>query len=583
MNRLVAGTVTTVLLAGWSLPVAAQQPSSCSLSEHPTTTTFDGTATRLPVDRVADLLALSPGVSSLNAGELSVRGARLEANATYLDGVPVSPGWRGLASPSFGGSYYGDTGPGLVLGTNAVQSLTLTTGLFSPDLGNARGGIIAAETVPCSAPDAPRAFSIRGGLASDAMLGAGSGIGLNRITLNGDGQLGRLVLGAAVLVEGQRTARLGLEQNASPIYLADGIDTTVTFTDGAVDQTVDILRFRPSDGIRIPSSAATTYALSGRIGYFLNDRNRVELTGHASQRQQRAFSYEDLYNPRQTFGDRAWSEVLTGSWFGRLKESERLTLSAEAHLSLQWDHETNAPFTAKGESDTRDPATGIMLAPFDFRYDGSNFPVNEELVRNFRLNSGRLSPYDLTNATQYSLIDRYRNNAYGLTGFTEGGGPVGLLAIFQEKRVIGTGIVMAHLGSYHRVRAGFELGHYDTRLYSSGMTTQAFAEAYVESPSRSAAFGEYQLTYRELTPHRRAPLRSFQVRGQPPGFSSDLFRTGVRPGQPHRPVHRRPGTQPPQSEGGGGGAGQSQGAGVWWDHRIGADSRFRGGLQGNQH
>ena len=55
-----------------------------------------------------------------------------------------------------------------------------------------------------------------------------------------------------------------------------------------------------------------------------------------------------------------------------------------------------------------------MLKPFDFLYD---FETSRSagIDANFRTNTGRLSPYDLDNTSQYQLIDEYRNNAYGLS------------------------------------------------------------------------------------------------------------------------------------------------------------------------
>ncbi len=69
-----------------------------------------------------------------------------------------------------------------------------------------------------------------------------------------------------------------------------------------------------------------------------------------------------------------------------------------------------------------------MLKRFDFLYDFESFPISG-IDANFRTNSGVLSPYDLTSTTQYSAVDRYRNNAYGLTGFEEGGGPTGRISL----------------------------------------------------------------------------------------------------------------------------------------------------------
>lgn len=479
---------------------------------------------QLPVDRIADLLALEPGVVALDQGDLSLRGAGPGAIATYLDGVPVTPGRRG-ASALFGGSYFGDRGTGIGVGTNAFDQVLLYRGLGPAEFGNGRGGALAVETQgTCTEWQ-----GLTGGLATDALFGKENGLGFNRLTLNGWRRAGKFSFGAAAVLEGLSSERLGLEQNASPVFLAAGLDTTVTFDPGSGILTEDITRFKESPGIRIPSSAASAYTLNATIGYELGSGQRLALSGYASQQQNRVFDYENLYNPRQLRADRGWSRAVTGSWFGRLKSGGSYSLRGEAHLSWQTDRSMSGPLSAAGEKDSRDPFGGFLVAPVGFRFDFDNFAVNHELVRNFRTNTGRRSPYDLNNTSQYALIDEYRNNAYGLTGFPEGGGPVGLLALSRENRLVGKGVLDATIGKVHRLRAGFELAKYDIDFYRSGLTTQAQSDAYVESPGRNAIFGDYTLT-----------LSDIEVTG---GLRYDRFNAGA--GRPDFPrISSAPGFDP---------------------------------------
>jgi hypothetical protein len=486
------------MVLGLATPAVAQQEACGLRATHPSTTTYSSQTASLPVDRINDLLVLGPGVTATDDGLLNIRNAGPGGNALYVDGVPVMPGLRAGLSPTLGGSYLVQGGPGVAIGTNGFRQLSLTAGLTPLDRGNAIGGIIEVETAPCgSTTDLPSV--LRAGIASDAMFGANNGLGYNRFTIDGLARAGRLEFGGAAVVEGQKSNRLGMNQNDSPIYVQDGIDTTVTFDGGAGDVSVPVSRFRASDGIRIPRSAQSSYTVSGQATYYLGERHRLRVSGLASQQQGRVFSYEDLYNPRQTFGQRYWSQVVTGSWFGRLAERGTMRLSAEAHASLQWDHGTEAPLVGAGELASRDPRLGLLLSPLKFRFDQSNFPVNAELIHDFRTNIGRLSPYDLTNTTQYQPIDQIRNNAYGLTGFTEGGGPVGTLTLYDEKRLVGQGSVTAEFAGRHRIRAGLEATRYDVKFYTSRMTSQAFSGAFIEHPKSVAAFAEYQLTMDGLT------------------------------------------------------------------------------------
>ena len=72
--------------------------------------------------------------------------------------------------------------------------------------------------------------------------------------------------------------------------------------------------------------------------------------------------------------------------------------------------------TRESELATRDNFGGFNIKPIDFLFNFDNFPIDDQLVENYRQNTpgSRRSPYDLENAAQYALVDDCRNNAYGL-------------------------------------------------------------------------------------------------------------------------------------------------------------------------
>ncbi len=488
-----------------AIPLQAQAPDDRLCPDSTARTTelrcaigrIAASAAALPVDRIADLLALEPGVSSLEQGDLSIRGSGRDAITTFLDGVPLTPGRRDGKTALLGGSWFGEAGSGTAIGTNAFDAVSLMTGVGPAEFASARGGVIGvASRDPASAT---RRIRFGGSWATDAPFGTGHGLDFNRLGMTGDLNSGRLTVGVSAILEGQGSARLGLDQNASPVYLSDGIDTTVTVNGPGGTTSVDVLRFTPSPGIRIPASATSSYALLTRGGYRLGEHSRVQLTVLASQRQARQFDYANLYNPPQLGAEREWSRAITGSWFGDLIRTSSLRLAADLHLSWQTDRSTRGPLTPAGESDSRSPFGGFLLAPLDFRFTTGSFPVNDALIRNFRTNSGRLSPYDLRNTTQYQLVDEYRNNAYGLTGFSDRGGPVGLVQLSEENRLIAKVAATGCFGERQCLRAGAEMTGYRERFYSSQLTSQALADAYLESPKRQMAFADYELALKEVT------------------------------------------------------------------------------------
>jgi hypothetical protein len=100
------------------------------------------------------------------------------------------------------------------------------------------------------------------------------------------------------------------------------------------------------------------------------------VTGLASQRQDRLFDYDNLYNPRQLRAARSWSRLVIASWLGQLVDHEALGLTAEAYLSLQTDRGTTGPLSTSAEQGSREPFGGFMVGALGFRFDQGNFPVN---------------------------------------------------------------------------------------------------------------------------------------------------------------------------------------------------------------
>ncbi len=450
---------------------------------------------RLPVDRLADLLALEPGIVALDSGDVSVRGSGANALGLSIDGISFTPGHRRFGTALLGGSYLGANGSGIGVGTNGFETLSITPGVGEAEFSGGRGGTLRLATRdPAIAAGASGRHATAGASwATDALLGKSNGLDFNRILLDGAATAGRFSVGAWAVLEGQGTARLGQDQNGSPVYLANGIDTTVTVTSGSGSTQVDVLRFLRSPGIRIPSSAVSSYQLLGHATYQLGESSRLEFTALASQHQARAFDYFSLYNPQQLGASRDWSQAVTGGWVGRLLSRPGMTLGAEARVSWQRDQETDGPLTTDAEQGSSDPFGGLMIGGLGFRFDGGNFPVDQVLVDNFRLNAGRRSPYDLNNTSPYDLLELYRNNPYGIEGFSDAGGPVGRLTIGREQRVVGKLAGDLAFGTRHHLRAGGELTSFDVNFYSSQLTSQQLSDAYVESPKLLTLFGDYQL------------------------------------------------------------------------------------------
>ena len=128
-------------------------------------------AEQLPVDRIANVIALQPGVVINNNGGINIRGGRDDEAAVYVDGVPVSPGSRG-------GQFVGQAGGAGVgnVGTASFEEATVTTGGSSAEFGNAQSGVIAIQTRAGGSK-----WNGNFGYENDALGGLNHSLGFNRV------------------------------------------------------------------------------------------------------------------------------------------------------------------------------------------------------------------------------------------------------------------------------------------------------------------------------------------------------------------------------------------------------------------
>jgi hypothetical protein len=505
---------------------------------------IDGVFTEnLPVDRLSNVLALQPGVVAATTGNnstgnlLSIRGGRTDEAVTYVDGVPVSAGYRG-------DNRLGSGGTEIAVGTNALEEASVTTGSSSAEFGNAQSGVIAVTTRTGGTQ-----YNGNVSYETDEPMGTSNGVGFNRVTGSFGGPVANnLTFFVSGSLEGQRSINSGFDSENFPLFVQAGIDTTVAvptaLNDPAADTTyVDVYNYAiyrgdcdqvsgstnseiaanyglECQGVRVPYSARSTYTMTGKLNYSFGTGSRISLTGYRSQFQGRQFNenaatsgsvltYGHLYNPQNLRGFRNWNNVLTLNWTQNLSKSAERALALETFFSYQTDRTIASPLARQDELDSRDPFGGFMISPLDFQFDFDNFPLNDELIRNFRTNTpgSRRSPYDLESTAQYALVDQYRNNAYGLMNrdefaiviFPEGGGPAdnpfetNPLQLYQEDRYIGKANLDWQVDRYNRLKLGGEFTRYSLKSYAHFLESQAFADAFIEKPIRYNLFAEDRL------------------------------------------------------------------------------------------
>jgi hypothetical protein len=512
-------------------PLAAQDMAASGSSDSvpPLTTEFSmpgEVLDALPLDRPTEALLLQPGVTADNRGELLLRGGRPGDAALYVDGVPVLSAFR--STPFFALSISQTLESQLALAPNAIRSLAVTTGPLPAAMGNGQGGVINFTT-----PDA--GARLAGGLSyeTDEPFGSGHSFGLNRIQGGVRGGIGpSLTFSVAGLVHGQRSLGTGFDSEDAPIFVSAGVDTTVAvpltpgdpFSDTTSVPVYDfaVSRGRCEDfsqsadpgiaanyqldcrGTLTPASTISSYDVLGKLAYAYGGGGRVSLVAIANQEQNRNFDYGTLYNTAGLTGNRSSSSAFILSLAQPIAGGPR-PLRLDAHLSLQRDRVRSGPLTPESGDAMSEPFGGFMLGPLDLRFDFDNFPVDDELVRNYRTNEigSRRSPYDLENPAQYALTDRYRNNAYGLYNFDpiarvtfpEAGGPLGPLRLYRENRTVASGAFTWQQSASNQIQVGGEFTKYSIANYSHLLDSQAFSDVYIEHPIRGGIFVQDQVRF----------------------------------------------------------------------------------------
>jgi len=260
----------------------------------------------LPVDRLNNVLALQPGVVASPTGNtLSIRGGRTQEQVTYVDGVPVTAGFRG-------DSRRGSAGTEISVGTNALEEASVTTGSSSAEFGNAQSGVISIQTKTGGSN-----YTGTLNYESDEPFGANHSLGFNRVTASLGGPIIRnLTFFASGALEGQQSVESGFDSQNFPLFLQAGIDTTLAVPSALNDPSADTTRvdvynyaiargncdeFAGSTnaaiannygvscrGVRVPWSGRSTYQLTGKLNYSFGTGSRISLTGLTSQFQGRA-------------------------------------------------------------------------------------------------------------------------------------------------------------------------------------------------------------------------------------------------------------------------------------------------------
>lgn len=472
---------------------------------------IDGAYTdKLPVDRISSVLALQPGVVASTGGtQLSVRGGRIDENNTYIDGVPVQSGNRGTGS--------GRSLPTLQVGTNAFEDASITTGASSAEFGNAQGGVIAITT-----KTGGQRFSGNLGYESSELSGKTMGGGYNRLQASLGGPImGDLTFFVSGVLTGNRFGNFGYKGDEVPGWTALGIDSVFAMPTSS-SATADTL-FVPvytyalsrgsCDSPWVKNAAdpdirnnygydcrgnlgggggiSSSTSISSKLNYSFGSGSRMSVTYLASRGLTRGGRSLD-----NTFGTTNTNQVLTANWNQVLSRSASRQIAIDAYLSWQKDRSINSLLTTESEESTRDPFLGWQLGGFDYQYDDTSFPVNDNMIRDYRTQEPGtpITLYDRANTTQYNGQTGYGGAPLGIGDGVSGfGGAAGTLNTGNETRIVGKANLDLQLDRYNRVKIGGEYTSSDMSTYNIGASSAGFSDIWQAEPVRYNLFVEDRL------------------------------------------------------------------------------------------
>ena len=423
-------------------------------------------ALRIPVDRASDLVPWVAGGGLDETGAPTWHGVPVARGVWTIDGVRWA---SGLRSTGFSG-----LGP-------------LPTRL-EPGLGSLAGATLSASaigplTFDLTTRTAGDRWAAHGSTESGAPFRPDGGTGDSRLQATAGGPLGgsfRLHLDGTL--GARQAASGGVGYAEAPYYLATGIDTTMWYQDAIGDSIeAPIQHYAPTDKVPFTprSMADWTARLDGHLGSASTWAHWV-----GTRQSEGLFQYHDAYNPAQIAGRNQQAYDVAAGLGVPLVGGRRIMVA----IALQDERSEQGPLTYASQLDTRNPGLGLMLSGLDLRWNLDNFPVDDQLVTNYRENlaGSRRSPYDLENTSQYRLSDLYRNSPYATYGWSEGGGPVGRLQFYDDRRVVASAGFVQERFLGGAASFGVEMIRHDARLYASNLTSQASSNVWIEHPNEEA-------------------------------------------------------------------------------------------------
>ncbi|HEY2806517.1 MAG TPA: carboxypeptidase regulatory-like domain-containing protein [Gemmatimonadales bacterium] len=468
----------------------------------------------LPADNVQQVLRLQPGVVESDRG-LSIRGGRIGEAIIYVDGVPVRSvsGRTGTGMAANMNMAVANGGIGTnVVGTNGVEEVSVTTGAIGAAQGDAQSGVISFVT-----RSGGEHYTGALSLSSDEIGGQTYGSGTNRLEASLGGPLmHNLKFFVSTVMQGQQSAVLGKDANASPLYVLDGVDTTVTIANspgvaGSDSSRVALPRFSQySSGQRRPDNWQDNWNVDGKLTYTYGHGSRVSASVHHTINQGLNFRGTTpgagIYDPQSQTGFLNQQNIAVLNWTQDLSRSAERAFNIDAAFSYQGDRSTSGLVDQSWFSSHHNPTGGFSFSNMPFMINMDNFPLDDRLIQNIRVNNcqggrdaarpdiGACIPY-LNRSQDFLPAAPFRTNPYGVTAAaypssgTGNSGP----SLSREDRITGRLAADWQLNRFNRMQFGGDFVRSDVFTFTSNLTSQIFMDAAHYKPNRMGLYAQDRL------------------------------------------------------------------------------------------
>jgi len=259
----------------------------------------------MPVDDYSEALEAQTSMK-MEGGELHVRGGRGGEVIYMVDGMVIN-------DPLVGGN------SGLNVASNAIDEMSVLTGGFNAEYGNAQSGIINLVTKEGNLTKTSGTFSYM----TDNLSAGGTDIIPSKFSFNT--QRLQLSLGGPEPITTYVLPALGIKLPGDNLSYFASFDANITDgyrPNGRSREDRDVL------GLNVPNRQYNSYSINTKLSYRFNPKMKFTATYRASYDQNEGSSWQKRFTPETNYRTKRLSDHFNLNWTHTLNNSTFYTVNA---------------------------------------------------------------------------------------------------------------------------------------------------------------------------------------------------------------------------------------------------------------